>query len=93
MMFRAAIVALITLSLLTVETMAQIWPSTTAMTCTAAASLVASRGALVVGTGAETYERAVTLKWFCESDEYAKPMFAPTRDRNACFIGYYCAAI
>lgn len=92
MMFRAAIVALITSSLLITDTMAQTRPSTTAMTCTAASSLVASRGALVIGTGGETYERVVTLKWFCESDEYAKPMFAPTRDRNACFIGYYCAA-
>ena len=70
--------------------MAQRRVSTTDMTCAAAAGFVASRGAVVIGTGGDTYERVVTGQGFCNRGEDTKPLFAPTRDNNACFVGYYC---
>ena len=70
--------------------LAQSRPSTTSMTCAGAASFVASRGAVVIGTGGDTYERVVNNQGFCNRGEDTKPLFAPTRDNGACFIGYYC---
>lgn len=65
-------------------------PSTTAMTCGQAQGFVASRGAAVVGTGGQTYDRFVRDRSFCEVTEVTRAAFAPTRDRPACFIGYRC---
>ncbi len=64
--------------------------STTDMTCAGAAGFVASHGAVVIGTGGDTYERVVTGQGFCNKGEDTKPLFAPTRDNRACFVGYYC---
>ena len=90
MTLRAATIALIAIAACTTGAEAQGRPSTTAMTCAAAASFVASRGAVVIGTGGDTYERVVTSQGFCNRGEDTKPLFAPTRDNGACFIGYYC---
>jgi hypothetical protein len=60
------------------------------MTCAAASSFVASRGAVVIGTGGDTYERVVTNQSFCQHGQETKPLFSPTRDSGACMIGYYC---
>ena len=73
-----------------VASMAQGRPSTTTMSCTAAASFIVSRGAVVIGTGGDTFERAVVHQGFCNMGEYTKPLFARTRDLSACFVGYYC---
>ena len=64
--------------------------STTDMTCAGAAAFVASHGAVVIGTGGDTYERVVTGQGFCNRGEDTKPLFAPTRDNRTCFVGYYC---
>ena len=90
MTLRATTIALIAIAACTTGAEAQGRPSTTAMTCAAAASFVASRGAVVIGTGGDTYERVVTSQGFCNRGEDTKPLFAPTRDNGACFIGYYC---
>ena len=90
MMLRTATIALIAIAACTTGAQAQGRPSTTAMTCAAAASFVASRGAVVIGTGGDTYERVVSGQGFCNRGEDTKPLFAPTRDNGACFIGYYC---
>jgi hypothetical protein len=89
---RAAALALIVAALWTTAAAAQTRPSTTSMTCSAAASFVAARGAVVIGTGGDTYERVVTGQNLCNRGEDTKPLFAPTRDNGACFIGYYCFA-
>jgi len=64
--------------------------STTDMSCAAARSFVNAQGAVVIGTGGDTYERVVTGQGFCNRGEDTKPLFAPTRDNGACFVGYYC---
>jgi hypothetical protein len=65
-------------------------PSTTAMTCSAAHSLIEQRGALVIGTGGDTYDRLVRDMSFCEHGQKTKPRFAPTRDNPQCYVGDYC---
>jgi hypothetical protein len=87
---RVAALTLIALAAGASGALAQTRLSTTSMTCAGAASFVASHGAVVIGTGGDTYERVVTGQGFCNRGEDTKPLFAPTRDRDACFIGYYC---
>jgi hypothetical protein len=72
--------------------MAQGRPSTTRMTCGAAARLVAMRGAVVLGTGGQTYDRIVRNEGLCPTGLYGHPAFAPTLDNPQCNIGFYCAA-
>ncbi len=90
MTLRPAAFALIAITACAFGAQAQTRLSTTGMTCAAAASFVASRGAVVIGTGGDTYERVVSSQGFCNRGEDTKPLFAPTRDNGACFIGYYC---
>jgi TRAP-type uncharacterized transport system substrate-binding protein len=90
MTIRAAAIALIAVAACACGAQAQTRLSTTSMTCSAAASFVASKGAVVIGTGGDTYERVVIGQGFCNRGEDTKPLFAPTRDNGACFIGYYC---
>lgn len=70
--------------------LAQGRPSSVAMTCGQTARLIQTRGALVLGTGGQTYDRYVRDRTFCEPTEIARRAFAPTRDNPACFIGYTC---
>ena len=90
MTLRAATLALIAIAASMGGAQAQTRLSTTGMSCAGAASFVASKGAVVIGTGGDTYERVVAHQGFCNRGEDTKPLFAPTRDNGACFIGYYC---
>ncbi len=65
-------------------------PATTAMTCAAAAALVARSGGIVLDTSATTFDRYVSDRRFCMPDEATRPAFEPTRDNPQCFIGYTC---
>jgi len=86
-MIRAAVI----LFCLTTPALAQ-RPDTRAMTCQQAAGLVANRGAVVLSTGPDIYDRYVASERLCWSGYYGRPAFAPTRDRPNCMIGYYCAS-
>lgn len=68
-------------------------PLSTAMTCGQAAGLVNARGAVVMSTGAYTFDRYVQHRGFCTPTETIKPDFVPTRDNPTCFIGYRCIEI
>ena len=70
--------------------LAQGRPSTTAMTCSAARGVIQSRGAAVLGTGGDTYERIVRDMSFCAYGQKLRPLFAPTRDNPHCYVGDYC---
>ena len=87
---RAAALSLIAIAACASGALAQTRLSTSSMTCSGAASFVAARGAVVIGTGGDTYERLVSGQGFCNRGEDTKPLFAPTRDNGACFVGYYC---
>jgi hypothetical protein len=69
---------------------AQSRPSSVAMSCRQAAGLVASRGALVLGTGGYTYDRFVTDQRFCLRSEFTEPAWVPSADTPQCFVGYRC---
>ena len=68
-------------------------PALHTMTCGAAASMIQSRGAAVVDTGPNTFERLVASEGFCQRGETAIPYFTPTRDIRACMAGYECRDI
>ncbi|WP_407530325.1 hypothetical protein [Methylobacterium oryzisoli] len=65
-------------------------PSTVTMLCSQAAGIVSARGALVLGTGGQTFDRFVRDRSFCEPTEITSRAFVPTRDNPDCFIGYRC---
>jgi hypothetical protein len=65
-------------------------PSTEAMSCGEARALVASRGAVVLSTGRNTYDRFVADAGFCSLGEYAYDGWAPTADARRCPIGLVC---
>jgi hypothetical protein len=69
---------------------AQPRPSSVAMSCQQAAGLVASQGAIVLGTGGYTYDRFVTDRRFCLRSETTEPAWVPARDTPQCFVGYRC---
>jgi hypothetical protein len=60
------------------------------MPCQQAAGLVASRGAIVLGTGGNTYDRFVRDRSFCLMTEATEPVWVPARDTAQCFVGYRC---
>lgn len=65
-------------------------PYTPALACTAAHALVSARGAIVLGTGPDLYDRYVSSDGFCQMDEVAMPAFVPSGDSPQCFVGYTC---
>lgn len=69
---------------------AQAHPSTTSMNCRAAASLVQSRGSVVLDTGAGTFDRFVRDAGFCPRGQVLKPAFERTTDQTQCQIGWRC---
>jgi hypothetical protein len=87
-MFRTA--ASLMLVLASTTAFGQSRPSTTGMTCSQARTFISARGAAVIGTGGQTYDRFVRDRSFCEPTEVTKTTFVPTRDNPQCFIGYRC---
>lgn len=69
---------------------AQSRPDTRRMSCGEARNIVARNGAIVMTTGAGTYERIVVGERFCLLGEGALPAFASTRDAGRCQVGFYC---
>jgi len=65
-------------------------PVSTTLTCARAAGLVASQGAVVLGTGVYTYDRYVSGQNFCLRGETTDPAWVPTVDNQRCFVGYQC---
>ena len=77
-------------SALATGAVAQPRPATTAMGCRQAAGLVASSGAIVLGTGRNTYDRFVSDARFCLTTETTEPVWVPASDTSQCFVGYRC---
>jgi hypothetical protein len=63
---------------------AQVGPSTLQMSCAQASALVASNGALVLSTGARTYDRFVRDANFCIRPETTEVAWVPTADVRQC---------
>ena len=65
-------------------------PFTPAMSCAAAAGIVAANGAIVLSTSQTTYDRFVHDRRFCAYGESVEAAFVPTRETPSCLIGYTC---
>ena len=66
--------------------------NTTNLSCNQAKDLVYSRGAIVLSTGRNTYDRFVRNRSFCPISDYTKRAYVRTRDRRSCNIGYTCTS-
>jgi len=64
--------------------------STVNRSCAANRQSVFANGAIVLGTGGPTYDRFVRDRSFCAHGEFTEPAFVPSRDTDACMIGYRC---
>lgn len=65
-------------------------PYTPSMSCADARALVRSSGAVVLSTGDGLFDRYVAHRGYCQRDEVTRPAWVPTRDSNACKVGYTC---
>jgi hypothetical protein len=68
-------------------------PDSLRMSCASARALVSTRGAIVLGSGRDLYDRYVATRGFCQRDEILKPAWVPTGDTRQCFVGYRCERI
>ena len=82
--------ALVMLSLAPSATALAQRQSTRTMTCAAARNLVVTRGAIVLSTGPDLYDRYVSNQGACAAGQIERPSFAPTLDNPACALGSVC---
>lgn len=71
-------------------TLALARPDSRTMSCDEAAGLVRSEGAIVLSTGANTYDRFVANASRCFPGEVAVKAYVPTRDASKCAVGSLC---
>jgi hypothetical protein len=83
----------LTVTLLLVSSLAnaQTRPDVRVLNCGQASSLVRANGAIVLGTGAHTYDRYVSSARFCPYPQVTRPAWIATSDEAQCFVGYLCA--
>ncbi len=86
------ILATALLAALATPALAQGRPSTLQMSCGQAEAVVNQRGAIVLATGRDLYDRYVKNGSFCPISDYPRDAFVPTRDNPQCHIGYYCTS-
>ncbi len=87
-MHRAYILYLL---LLPSATLAQSWPASRRSSCAQAAAIVRSHGAVLMTTGAYTYDRFANGGDQCALGETTRPAWIATIDQMQCFGGYVCA--
>ena len=68
-------------------------PDSLKMTCNAVQAMVSTRGAVVVGSGPDIYDRFVASRAFCLPDEMTDPAWLSTADQRQCMIGYRCKRV
>ncbi|MDB5651004.1 MAG: hypothetical protein JWL62_2524 [Hyphomicrobiales bacterium] len=81
------------LGLACTQAQAQSRPDSLRMSCASAARLVSTRGAVVLGSGPDIYDRYVATQQFCLPDEITKPAWVPAADTRQCFVGYRCERV
>lgn len=73
--------------------LAQDGPNSLAMSCASAQRLVAERGAVVMWTGPNDFDRYVSNQSKCEMDQYTVPAWIATQDQSQCLVGQRCKQI
>lgn len=77
-------------ALATTAAAAQPRPLTTSLPCASVAALVSARGAVVLGTGPNAYDRYVAHGGLCERGQGSEPAFERAADTAQCLVGYRC---
>lgn len=60
--------------------------NSTSMTCAQVQNMIAQRGAVVMNTGPNTFDRYVSGRGFCQISEYARADNVPTKDNPKCQV-------
>ena len=58
--------------------------------CHAVADIVSRRGAVLLATGGDNFDRYVSDQGKCARDEVITPAWIKTADNATCFVGYTC---
>ncbi|QIB34509.1 hypothetical protein [Ancylobacter pratisalsi] len=87
---RALLFAVPLAALTATSAFAQSMPNSLNMSCAATFDLVREKGAVVIGTGPNVYDRYVSDQRYCGLDETTFPAWLQTADQKQCFIGYRC---
>lgn len=74
------------LAVLSLSGIAEARPSSTAMTCAQAQSMITQNGAVVMNTGQYTFDRYVANLNFCQHGEVLRWDYVPTRDAPKCRV-------
>jgi hypothetical protein len=72
---------------------AQDGPNSLAMSCAGAQRLVQERGAVVMWSGPNIFDRFVVGQAQCQRDEYPIPAWIPTQDQQDCLVGQRCKQV
>lgn len=80
----------LSLAALATPALAQSRPDTRKLTCVGVRNLVQSRGAIVVSTSDNAYDRVVWTQTSCNRGEAIRAAYARTTDYTGCHIGYTC---
>lgn len=70
--------------------LAQDGPNSLAMSCAAVQGIVQSRGAAVIWTGPNIFDRYVAGQAQCQNDQYPVPAWIATQDQQQCLVGNRC---
>ncbi|WP_305987661.1 hypothetical protein [Roseibium sp. MMSF_3544] len=61
-------------------------PDSRAMSCAQVQSMVNQRGAVVLSTGRNTFDRYVANRSYCQHGEVARNDYVPSKDSRRCFV-------
>jgi hypothetical protein len=64
--------------------------STPTLSCRTIADAVADRGAVLLSTGRDRFDRYVSDQSRCSLGEQITPAWVQSADSNECFVGYTC---
>ncbi len=84
------VIAFIIVSTFSTGATAQSGATTLDITCAQASGLVAAKGAVVLRTGPNTYDRYVRDASFCAVQELVRPDWVRTADTARCYVGGVC---
>ena len=72
---------------------AQAGPNSLIMSCASSRALVQKRGAVLMYTGPNIFDRYVSNQSFCAGNEMTKPAWIATVDQPECLVGSVCREI
>ena len=70
---------------------AQEGPNARAMTCAQTKAIIQEKGAALINSGPNVFNRYVKDAAYCLQDQYLAPAWVRTLDSKACLIGYICS--